>query len=140
LKAVLHPTRRERGQGLVEFAIIFPFLLLMLMGITEFGFLFLTAHNVQNASREGARLAIKLEDLQTNDSRVSSHVESLLPSEDLYAGFFGGTTNTAVTSCGSNDQVIVTVAGTYDFVALNLLGLNSLNMSFPTTMRWEYCD
>jgi Flp pilus assembly protein TadG len=140
LKQLHQFKKKERGQGLVEFAIIFPFLLLILMGVTEFGFLFLTAHTVQQASREGARMAVKLEDLTTNDSRVIAQVESLIPAIDLYDGFAGGVTNTSVSDCGVSDQVTVTVAGTYDFVALNILGLDSIDLSFPTTMRFELCE
>lgn len=43
------------GQGLVEFAVILPLMLTLIMGIIEFGRLAITYTAVSTASREGAR-------------------------------------------------------------------------------------
>ena len=48
----------ERGAELVEFALVFPMLLLVMLGIMDFGFLFQRYEVVTNAAREGARVAI----------------------------------------------------------------------------------
>ncbi len=50
--------RSERGSELIEFAIVFPLLLLIVAAIFDFGFLFQTYEVVTNAAREGARIAI----------------------------------------------------------------------------------
>jgi hypothetical protein len=50
--------RSERGAELIEFAIIFPTLLLVMLGIIDFGFLFQRYEVLTNAAREGARVAI----------------------------------------------------------------------------------
>jgi len=47
-----------RGQGLVEFALILPLLLLLLMGIFDFARGIYAYNTVSNAAREGARVAI----------------------------------------------------------------------------------
>ncbi|MCX8067459.1 MAG: pilus assembly protein [Anaerolineae bacterium] len=47
--------RHERGQGLVEFALIASLLLLFLLGILDFGRAFLVYTSLFNAAREGAR-------------------------------------------------------------------------------------
>ncbi|MDI6696327.1 MAG: Ig-like domain-containing protein [Anaerolineales bacterium] len=49
--------RRNRGQGLVEFALILPLLLLLVLGIIEAGRLLVIYSSVQAASREAARYA-----------------------------------------------------------------------------------
>jgi Flp pilus assembly protein TadG len=48
--------RGEQGAELIEFALTMPLLLLLVLGIIEFGFLFQEYEVVTNASREGARL------------------------------------------------------------------------------------
>jgi Flp pilus assembly protein TadG len=48
----------ERGAELIEFALIFPTLLMVVLGIIDFGFLFQRYEVVTNAAREGARVAI----------------------------------------------------------------------------------
>lgn len=50
----------ERGQGLVEFSMIVPVVLLMLLGMLEFGFAFDHSATVGNATREGARMGSAL--------------------------------------------------------------------------------
>jgi Flp pilus assembly protein TadG len=48
----------EAGQELVEFALILPLLLLLFLGIIEFGRAILTYNTIANAAREGARHGI----------------------------------------------------------------------------------
>lgn len=50
--------RSERGAELIEFALVLPLLLLVVLGIVDFGFLFQRFEVVTNAAREGARLAV----------------------------------------------------------------------------------
>ncbi|MFN2520097.1 MAG: TadE/TadG family type IV pilus assembly protein [Candidatus Limnocylindria bacterium] len=47
--------RDDDAQSLVEFALLLPVLLLVLMGIIQFGLIFVTYVTMNNASREGAR-------------------------------------------------------------------------------------
>jgi Flp pilus assembly protein TadG len=50
--------RCDRGAELIEFALVFPLLLLVLFGIMDFGLLFQRYEAVTNAAREGARVAV----------------------------------------------------------------------------------
>jgi hypothetical protein len=50
----------ERGQGLVEFSLVVPAFLLLLLGMLEFGFAFDQNLTLQYASREGARVGSAL--------------------------------------------------------------------------------
>ncbi|MFB0537574.1 MAG: TadE/TadG family type IV pilus assembly protein [Anaerolineae bacterium] len=49
---------KQKGQGLVEFALILPLLLMMFFGIVEFGRIFQAYVTVQHAAREAARYAV----------------------------------------------------------------------------------
>ena len=49
------PPARARGQSLVEYAIIVPVFLLILLGMLEFGFAFSHHLTMEYATREGAR-------------------------------------------------------------------------------------
>jgi Flp pilus assembly protein TadG len=48
----------ETGAELIEFALTFPLLLLVVMGIIDFGLLFQRYEVLTNAAREGARVAV----------------------------------------------------------------------------------
>lgn len=48
---------RDDGANLVEFAILAPLLILLVLGIVEFGWLFSQNNDVKHGAREGARAA-----------------------------------------------------------------------------------
>ncbi len=50
--------RSERGAELIEMAVALPLLLLIVMGIVDFGFLFQRYLVLTNAAMEGARVAV----------------------------------------------------------------------------------
>ena len=56
------PPRRtrddERGAVLIEFALVLPLLLLLIVGMFDLGFAFQQYQAVTNAAREGARMAV----------------------------------------------------------------------------------
>lgn len=47
------------GTTLVEAAIVFPLILLLTLGVIEYGWLFLKAQEITNATRHGARIAVR---------------------------------------------------------------------------------
>ena len=49
--------RDERGASLVEFAVVLPFLLLLIFGMIEFGLIFAQFNEIRHGAREGARYA-----------------------------------------------------------------------------------
>jgi Flp pilus assembly protein TadG len=60
-KAIIHArdlVAGSRGQGLVEFALIFPILILLLLAIFDAGRLVFAYNDITNAARVGARVAI----------------------------------------------------------------------------------
>ena len=67
--------RSDEGAQLVEFALVLPLLLLIVLAIAEFGFIFQRYEVVTNAAREGARMAV-LPGYTTADvtTRVTSYV------------------------------------------------------------------
>ncbi len=48
---------RARGATLVEAAVVLPLLLMVTLGAIKYGWLFLTAQQMTNAARQGARIA-----------------------------------------------------------------------------------
>lgn len=51
---------KERGAAVVEFAVLFGLLLIFLVGIFEFGFIWIESNYIASAAREGARVAAKV--------------------------------------------------------------------------------
>ena len=48
----------DEGSNLIEYALVLPMLLLVVLGIVEFGFMFHRYEVITNAAREGARMAV----------------------------------------------------------------------------------
>jgi Flp pilus assembly protein TadG len=51
---------RDEGAVAVEFIILFPLFLLIIVGVVEFGHLWYVDHVITNAAREGARVGVVL--------------------------------------------------------------------------------
>jgi Flp pilus assembly protein TadG len=54
----LKSLKNQKGQALVEFAIIIPILFMLVMGILQFGMMLNSYLAIENASSEGARAGI----------------------------------------------------------------------------------
>lgn len=66
--------KRQKGQSIVEFAIVLPFFLLLLFGIFYSGMLFHDYSTLSNIARSAAREAAIAE--TTNYSNISSHYQN----------------------------------------------------------------
>jgi len=67
--------KNQKGQALVEFAIILPLLLLLVMGIFQFGMMINSYLTIQNITREGARAAV----VGSMDSEIIHRMKQISP-------------------------------------------------------------
>jgi len=108
--------RSERGAALLETALTLPLLLLITIGIVEFGRAYQTWQVLTNAAREGARVAV-LSD--STDANVSATVRNYLQSGQL-PGAATATINVERTvPFGSNTASRITVTYPFNFTVLN---------------------
>ena len=70
--------RRDRGQAVVEFAVMLPVVLILLLGMIEWGFLLWTKTTMENAVREGARHAVVIRDWDDNPTASESEIKDLV--------------------------------------------------------------
>ena len=68
----LERLRQERGQSMVEFALVVPFLLVIVLGVVEVGYALLDQHVVTKMSREGANLISRDATLQQAETALRS--------------------------------------------------------------------
>lgn len=99
---------RERGAVAVEFALILPVLLLLILGIIEFGIAFNHQQGLHAAAREGARLASLPSSTTADvDARVNDALDGL--------GFDGNPTiSVSPGTCRNRSGEEVTVTVTAD--------------------------
>ena len=68
--------KNQRGQALVEFTIVLPILMLLIMGIFQFGMMLNAYITIGNAAREGARAGI----IGSSDAEIQNLIISTSPS------------------------------------------------------------
>jgi Flp pilus assembly protein TadG len=97
---VTHLTRQS-GQAMVEFALILPVLLLILLGIIDGGRLVYAYNDIANAAREAGRTAIINQDAATIRAKAAQQATGLgLPTADPGdCPMMGGPTMTAAGTC-----------------------------------------
>jgi Flp pilus assembly protein TadG len=67
---------RSRGQSLVEFALVFPIFVMMMLGMIEFGFVFNAVLSVSYAARDAALVAAESGPLTGADCAILKSVEA----------------------------------------------------------------
>ena len=68
---------RSQGQTLVEFALVFPLLMLLFMGILDMGLLVFQYNAISDAARNGVREAIVHQDCSAIAARASSSAQTI---------------------------------------------------------------
>jgi Flp pilus assembly protein TadG len=126
-------TVNERGAALVELAIVTPVLLLLVMGIIEFGWIFNGFITITGAAREGARVAVVDVDGDYTKA-VNDHINNLPRLSVSSTSKSGG--------AAQGDDIIVTVEGN---IARLFGGWLPVPDPFPlppavATMRRQYAD
>jgi Flp pilus assembly protein TadG len=132
-------TPRQDGQAVVEFVVILPVLLLVLLAIYQFGQVFVNYMDVTSAAREGARKAAV-----SRSAGTCSVVDGLAVASAKAAGSDLNASNLTVTvtrTCTNNSyaqSTDVTVTATYPY-SINIMGVvvSSGTLSSATTMRVE---
>ena len=127
--------KNEKGQSLVEFALVVPMLLLLVIGIAEFGRAWMTQNILTGAVREAARIAaVQAPGGGWNGPAAIARGNQILVSAGI-------ATTVSVADTGPFGDVTATV--NYDFpvvIAGFIPGLSSSTfpLSSTTTMRREY--
>src|SRR3978361_2489478 len=101
--------RDERGASAVEFPFIVPLLLLLMLGIAEFGHAFQVQGTLSAAAREGVRAMALQNDPTAARAVVRNAADSLKPGltdQQIKIKLEGGTVETCPTTVGSGSQSV----------------------------------
>ncbi len=139
--------QNRRGAALVEMAVVLPVFLAVVLGIVEFGRAMMVGQMVNNAAREGARMAIV--DGSANTAVTSRVKQFLLQSANINGGDV--TVNISVTAGTGNPDPgnevanattrdMCTIAVTVPFTKVSYITgkyLEGKNLAGSSTMRHE---
>ena len=146
-KGLLRRWRSDAGAEFVEFALAFPLLLLVVLGIFDFGLMFQQYEVTTNAAREGARIAV----LPAYQAQLTANVTDRV-NQYINASFLstGGTVTTTVGAAQASliggvcmSTVTVTVRYPHQFLFLAGIGqyfdenFGTKTLTAASTMRTE---
>lgn len=120
---------RERGLATVEMAIVLPLLILLTLGAIEYGWMFLKAQQVTNASRQGARAGAPIDG---TDTSIRNAVDSVMAAAGLSASGYTVSIPTSVN--GLTPQTIFSVTVSVPYANITLIGLLTI-LPAPTNLR-----
>jgi Flp pilus assembly protein TadG len=125
----------QRGGSALEFAILLPVLLLILLGIIDFGYVVFAKAVITNASREGARTGIVFSDPPLTNADIVQVVD------DYCTNFIpSATVSTQVIRAGgaAGDPLTVRVNYLHNFLFLSNFGVaGPIDLGAETVMRME---
>ena len=129
--------RNEKGAALIEAAVTVPIILLISVGIFEFGRAYQTQQVLVNAAREGARMAV-IEG--STDAQVRARVNAYLTAGGLTAvgdSAIPITRTTAITATATGSTVEINYP--FQFIVLNpivrLIAPSDSRTGAPITMK-----
>ncbi len=127
----LNKIKNKKGQSIVELALLLPVILMLLLGIVEFGRVYGSYMIITNASRQGARAGA----VGANDADVIQIVKDNASTLDQAA------LDPVPTRVESDDVVTITVTVTYDVqIYAPFIGSitgNPIRLEAATSMRVE---
>lgn len=126
----IRKTRKgEKGQNLVEFALVIPLLLLLVIGIAEFGRAWMTKNIVTGAARE----AVRMYAVNPNTAAADARADNILNSASLDLG------RRTIENSSVDNTVSYTITYNFPSVILGFIpGLDNISLKSSTTMRKEY--
>ena len=138
---MIHKNWNQRGVAAIEFALVLPVLVLLLLGIIEFSLALYDKAVITNASREGARAGIVFSDPPMTDGEISSVVTNYCQNRMITFGSATQVTTTVLREgTASGDDLTVRVRYQYQFLAVPkfVTGLaGGVQLGAQTVMRME---
>lgn len=104
--------KNNKGQSVVEFALIVPILLLLVFGIVEFGYAFYNKSVMEHAARSTLRMASVGKDISQVAQNAQNSIEPLLGEVTASTSEGGGDT-TIILSPSSGNSMTVNITPSY---------------------------
>ena len=137
--------RSQSGQSLIEFALVLPFLILIIFAVVDLSIALYDKAMITNASREGARFGIVFRSPTPTDQVLTTEITTVVNNYLMnrlvtFSGANTAATTVPVIGTSPGGELRVRVAYTYRFIVLSNLipGMSrGLNMMAETVMRME---
>ena len=121
----MNKLNNQKGQALVEFAFVAVILLVLVLGVTEFGRAWYYDNALDTAVRAGVRMASEMYPVPaTDDARIKTYIQNHVPSS------ISDSVLVSVEAPTKDNGKLVKVTASYAFAESLLNPLNSLASTF----------
>jgi Flp pilus assembly protein TadG len=128
------PPPRDRGASAVEFALVLPILLLLVIGILEFGRAYHVQTTLSNAARDGVRVMALQDSAAAAKTRVAKSAPTLGITTDMITVEVDP--SSACSGAGSVPNSTASVTVEYPLALLSgILPIDDLTLTGKGTMR-----
>lgn len=131
MKKIFKFKKNEKGQSLVEFALVLPILILLILGMVEFGWILNGQITLTSAAREGARAAIVCENPEAAQTAAITAVTNSVGASSLT-----NVTTTLPTFNTETKQAVVNVNAQITPI-VGLFFSSDVNLTAKAEMRIE---
>ena len=131
---------KQKGQDLVEFAILLPLLLLLIFGIFDLGRLFHAGIAITSAAREGARFGTRNKEAEPEEIRNATRNEALNSGIDLSSSTIDINYLDLLplsSPDGNNDTIQVRITYDFNFIIDYVLSLTNIQIVRQAEMRFK---
>jgi len=118
----------ERGQTIVEFALIAPIIFLLLFGIIDFGMMLDRRITLEHAVREGARFAAVTTDCSAIQQRTAERAGDIISQDEVTVSYHepDGTLITPPAAATAGNEARVSAPFEWEFPLLSRFGVNPI--------------
>lgn len=123
-------SRYQHGQALVELTLLFPLLLLLLVGAIDLGRVYYAYITITNAAREGARYGASY-------PLTDANIQQAAVNEAASSGFTISPSNVSVvrpSGYAPGDTITVTVSVNFSLITTYIFGLGTIHLSNSASM------
>ena len=128
--------RSEKGAAALEFAIIVPVLLLLVLGLIDIGRLLLVNMSLLSAAQQGARVSAMTANIP--DSSLSASVRGAVPNQLVNLSLLGNCTSPSLQSCVA-PSIPTKCAGTNTGTTTVVASI-SFYWITPIELIWRFAD
>jgi Flp pilus assembly protein TadG len=119
--------RNERGANIVEAAIVIPLLVLLLIGVVDFGRAYFAYITIINAAREGANWGVL-------HPATEACGKALAEAQDLTSqGLTPNCTYTCSGGCAANTPIMVTMEVDFPLILGSIVGRPNIPITYSVT-------
>lgn len=130
------PRRHQEGAAALEFALVLPLFVVLILGLIDFGTMLYTVNTITNAAREGARQGVVQRQQANIEAAAQDAAQNYLDA--------AGISDTTVTASFDGTSILTVTVAIQNYANITGFSYGGMDLfhdpSSTATMRWEFAN